>query len=119
MDMIRALKHLLAVAFVLIRESVGFLLLSFRSTEALRAEDLFLCGQLVLYKERKAKAPRAHDGTRLALVLISKLFTWRDALVIVKSGTLMRWHRKGLRLFWRWKSWRRGRPRLRIETQRR
>ncbi len=49
MDMFRALKHLLAVAFVLIRESVGFLLLSFRSTEVLRAERFFLRRQLALY----------------------------------------------------------------------
>ncbi len=82
MDMIRALKHLMAVAFVLIRESVGFLLLSFRSSKALRAENLFLRRQLALYAERKAKARRADDGTRLVLVLLSKLFAWKDALVI-------------------------------------
>ena len=117
MDMTRALKHLLAVAFLLIRDSVRFLLLSFRSTEALRAENLFLRRQLALYAERKAKARRADDGTRLALVLLSKLFAWRDALVIVRPETLMRWHRKGFRLFWRWKSRRRGRPRLRREIR--
>ena len=30
----------------------------------------------------------------------------------VKTDTLLRWHRKGFRLFWRWKSQRAGRPRL-------
>lgn len=31
--------------------------------------------------------------------------------MIVKPGTLVRWHRKGFQLIWRWKS-RAGRPRL-------
>jgi transposase InsO family protein len=31
-------------------------------------------------------------------------------LVVVKADTLIRWHRKGFRLFWRWKSTAPGRP---------
>jgi putative transposase len=34
------------------------------------------------------------------------------ALVVVKPDTLIGWHRKGFRLFWRWKSKPTGRPRL-------
>jgi hypothetical protein len=33
---------------------------------------------------------------------------WRTALVIVKPDTVIAWHRQGLRLFWTWKSRRRG-----------
>jgi hypothetical protein len=29
---------------------------------------------------------------------------WADVLVIVKPDTVVRWHRTGFRLFWRWKS---------------
>jgi transposase InsO family protein len=29
---------------------------------------------------------------------------WADTLVIVKPDTVVRWHRAGFRLFWRWKS---------------
>jgi putative transposase len=47
----------------------------------------------------------------------SRLFAWRDALIIIKPYTLIRWHRKWSRLFWRWKSKRRGWPRLPIEIQ--
>jgi transposase InsO family protein len=43
------------------------------------------------------------------LVLWSRLFDWKNALMVVKPGTLLGWHRKGFRLFWRWKS-RPGRP---------
>ena len=42
----------------------------------------------------------------------SRLFDWRMALVVVKPDTLIRWHRKGFGLFWRWKSKPTGRPRL-------
>jgi len=46
------------------------------------------------------------------MVLMSRLFDWCDALVIVQPDTLLRWHRKGFRLFWRWKSGPTGRPSL-------
>jgi transposase InsO family protein len=118
MDIIRALKHLLAVSLVLLLDIVRFLILSVRSATALRAENLFLRRQLALYAERKIKARRADDGTRFVFVLLSRVFTWKDALVIVRPETLIRWHRKGFRLFWRWKSKRRGRPQLRMEIQR-
>jgi len=39
------------------------------------------------------------------------MFNWREALMIVKPETLVVWHRKGFRLFWKWKS-KGGRPRL-------
>jgi hypothetical protein len=38
---------------------------------------------------------------------------WRTALVIVKSETIVSWHRRGVRLFWTWKRRRgTGRPRV-------
>jgi hypothetical protein len=41
-----------------------------------------------------------------------------NALVIVKPETVIRWHRAGFRLFWRWKSRHRGgRPRVPLEIQ--
>jgi hypothetical protein len=41
---------------------------------------------------------------------------WRRHLVLVRPETVVRWHRQGWRLFWRWKSRPRlGRPRLRAE----
>jgi len=35
----------------------------------------------------------------------------------VKPETLLRWHRQGFRLFWRWKSRARGRPRIPADLQ--
>ena len=37
---------------------------------------------------------------------------WRESLHIVQPETVVRWHRQGFRYYWRWKSRRRGRPRI-------
>jgi transposase InsO family protein len=98
--------------FELFRDALLFIMLGARSSFSLQAENLFLRKQLALYLEREIKPKRANDATRLALALLSNLFSWKEALVIVKPETLIGWHRKGFRLFWRWKSRPRGRPRL-------
>jgi transposase InsO family protein len=82
-----------------------------RSRSALVTENLFLRKQLALYLERKKRPRRATDAVRFTMVLLSRFFEWREALTIVKPDTLIRWHRKGFRLFWKWKS-RPGRPRI-------
>ena len=76
------------------------------------AENLFLRKQLVLFKERRAKPKPASLATRLALIGLAKFFDWREALVIVKPATFIQWHRKAFKMFWRWKSRKRGRPAL-------
>ncbi len=90
-------------------DAVVFLRLNLRSGPALAAENLFLRKQLALYVERQKKPRRATDSIRFTLAQLSGFFDWRDALTIVKPDTLIRWHRKGFRLFWKWKS-RPGRP---------
>jgi len=82
-----------------------------RPRAALSAEILFLRKQLAFYQEHEIKPRRLTDSARAALLVLSRMFNWRDALVIVKPETLIRWHRQGFRLFWRWKC-RAGRPRL-------
>jgi putative transposase len=43
---------------------------------------------------------------------------WCGHLVLVQPETVIRWHRRGWRLFWRWKSRARlGRPRLSAEVR--
>lgn len=51
------------------------------------------------------------------MAALSRLFDWSGSLVIVKPDTLVRWRRKGFRLFWRWKSKPTGRPRLPAELR--
>jgi hypothetical protein len=82
----------------------------------LAAENLFLRKQLAIYQERKLKPRRPDTAFRIGLVLLSKLFYWKHALVVVQPQTLVRWHRQGFRLFWRWKS-RPGRPPIPVELR--
>jgi putative transposase len=117
MSMRIAWLRLMFALVLLLRDAVRYLLLGTRSSAALKAENLFLRKQLALYLERKAKPRRADDATRLSLALLSRLFVWKDALVIVRPETLIRWHRKGFRLFWRYKSKPLGRPSIPAELR--
>jgi len=112
MRILRVIQRFVSVFFELFRDAFLFIILGARSSASLHAENLFLRKQLALYLEREIKPKRANDATRLALALLSNLFSWKKALVIVKPETLIGWHRKGFRLFWKWKSGPRGRPRL-------
>src|SRR5215469_16651086 len=92
------------------------LALCLRPKTSLAAENLFLRKQLAFYQERKVKLRRADNPTRLTLVLLSRWFNWRGALTVVKPKTFVTWHRKGFRLFWRWKS-EAGRRPIPVELQ--
>jgi transposase InsO family protein len=92
-------------------------LLLIRSPRTLAAENLFLRKQLAMFQEHQVKPHRANDATRWVMAALSLWFEWRDALVVVKPDTLIRWHRQGFRLFCRRKSRPVGRPRLPQELQ--
>jgi len=96
----------------LVGDLVDFVVGAVQSRAQLSAENLFLRKQLALYVERQVKPRRADDATRITLVALSWLIDWRRVLTVVKPDTLIRWHRKGFQLLWRWKSHPRGRPRL-------
>jgi hypothetical protein len=55
------------------------------------------------------ETPSGNGFHPFTLAQLSRFFEWKDAVTIVKPDTLIRWHRKGFRLFWKWKS-RPGRP---------
>ena len=87
-----------------------------RSGATSSAEILFLRKQLAFYQQHQIKARRLTEEARVSLAFWSRWFNWRQSLVIVKPETLIRWHRKGFKLFWRQKS-RMGRPGLRAEIR--
>ena len=98
----------------LIGDTLRWWRLTFRSTQSIKAENLFLRRQLALYVERGVKPRRIYPVTRISLAILSRFFNWRDALVVVRPETLIRWHHAGWKLFWRLKS-RPGRPPIRAE----
>src|SRR5208283_4770061 len=99
------------VLWELLRDGLQFLSVAARSRTAQAAEVLFLRKQLTYYRDHQVRHRRLSDAARLSLVLCSRLFDWKKALMVVTPGTFVRWHRKGFKLYWRWKS-RGGRPAL-------
>jgi putative transposase len=112
----RHLAQFLYILLTLLGDLGRFLSLCLRPPTALAAENLFLRKQWALYQERGVKPTRATDATRITLTWLAHWFDWRRALIIVQPQTLIRWHRQGVRRFWRWKS-RPGRPPIPPELQ--
>ena len=109
---IMAFAHAATTSRSVLADLGRFLALCLRSRAALAAENLFLRKQLALFGERKVQPHRATDAVRFVMSILGELCDWRSALRVVKPDTFVRWHRKGFRLFWRWKARPRGRPKL-------
>ena len=60
-------------------------------------------------RDARATDLRLKESTFTSETAIKHRRIWRSALVVVRPETLIRWHRAGFRLLWRWKS-RPGRP---------
>ena len=88
-----------------------------RSKPQLIAENLLLRQQLIVLN-RSVKRPRFTPADRgLFILLASKLQSWKQALLIVKPETVLRWHREGFRLFWKRKSRAKSHePKIAVET---
>ncbi len=84
----------------------------FRSRHDLGLEIVALRQQLMVLK-RQTKRARLRRSDRLFWVLLRRAWSlWANSLLIVKPDTVVRWHRKGFRLYWRFLSRRKsvGRP---------
>ena len=86
----------------------------FKSRSRLEAENLFLRHQLNIALRRAPPRIRLRGSDRALLVWMTKL--WPSLLgmtQVVQPETILRWHRAGFKIFWRWKSRNRaGRPRI-------
>jgi hypothetical protein len=86
----------------------GLLVGLFRSHPAREAEMAFLRQELIVLKRSAPARLRLRKTDRLIFVWLYRLFPSQlEAAVIFQPGTLVRWHRSGFRLYWRWKSRRR------------
>lgn len=80
-------------------DAARFAVLQLRSTRSVEAENLFLRRQLGLFKERGMKPRRVDTATRISMAVLSRLFDWRDALVVVQPKTIIGGQCAGWRLF--------------------
>lgn len=82
-------------------------------------ENLALRQQLAVL-QRDSKRPRLNKADRVFWITLSRFWAgWASALTLVKPETVIGWHRKGFRLYWKWRSrsTRRGRPKVLLETR--
>ena len=92
---------------------------AFQTRTALQAEILALRHQLlVLQRSCRGNRLPLSRADRFLWVWLARFWSgWRSALVIVKPETVIAWHRKGCRLYWKWKSRHpEGRPSLSLEV---
>jgi hypothetical protein len=68
---------------------------------------------------KSAELVRLRNIDRLLLVWLYRLYlSLLDAILIVQPETVIRWHRRGFRAYWRWKSRHvGGRPRIEPEIR--
>jgi putative transposase len=97
---------------------MNFLLSSFKSRQMLVLENMALRHQLDVL-QRNAKRPRLKPNDRALWAVLSRFLpNWRQHLTIVQPDTVVRWHRTGWRLYWRWRCRSdRGRPKIPVEIQ--
>jgi transposase InsO family protein len=92
------------------RSIVSILSRRFRSRVVLELENLARRHQLHVLRRQRPGRIRLFAIDRLLWVLLYRLWPrCLEAMVLVKPATVVQWHRKGFRLFWRWRS-RSGRP---------
>ena len=67
-------------------------------------ENVALRHQLAVLKRSVAR-PKIQDSDRMFWILMKRMLgEWRDALHFVTPDTVVRWHRKGFRYYWKRKS---------------
>src|SRR3981189_2575053 len=106
---------------------IGFLILflhvlasPFKTQARLEAEVGLVRHQLNVLRQRVPSKPRLTMADRLLFVWLYRLFpSVLNAVAIVQPETIIRWHRAGFRLYWRWKSRSQGgRPKVPMEIRR-
>jgi putative transposase len=81
---------------------------SLKAQRELALDNLALRQQLAIV-QRKTKRPRLTQVDRTFWVALCRLWPdWQNALLIVKPQTVIGRHRKGIKLYWTWKSRHRG-----------
>src|SRR5690349_7676792 len=83
---------------------LGVLTSMCKPSAQLRLEDLVLRQQLTVLRRSAPKRLKLTAADRLFWIWLRRVWSdWKSALMIVKAETVIAWHRKGFRLFWRWR----------------
>ncbi len=107
------------VGMITLLSTVGALL-SFRvrSRASLEFELVALRHQLTVLRRQRPGRPRLLSNDRLLWVWLYRLWPQvLNAMVLVKPATVIGWHRKGFRLYWRRRARHLGRPSMNREVR--
>ena len=106
------------IAFLIL--FLHILISPFRTRARLEAEIILLRHQLNVLRRRVPSNPKLAVTDRLLFVWLYRRFpSVLNAVTIIQPETIIRWHRTGFRLYWRWKSrCRGGRPKVPVEIRR-
>ncbi len=93
--------------------------LRLKSRERIEAENLALRYQLNVVRRSAGKRVRLCSSDRLLFIWLYRLWPdLLDSVIIVQPETVVCWHRRGFKAFWRWRSrGRPGRPRIPREVR--
>ena len=100
--------------FVILRALGIFAADLFKSRSRLEAENLFLRHQLSIVLRQAPPRLRLRGSDRALLIWMTRVWpSLLGAAQVVQPETILRWHRAGFKVFWRWKSRNRaGRPKI-------
>lgn len=84
-----------------VRLCFGVLARMFQPRQILLIENLALRQQLIVFKRQHSR-PKLAALDKLFWVLLRRCWSsWKTTLIVVSPDTVVRWHRAGFRLYWR------------------
>jgi hypothetical protein len=90
----------------------------FRSRASLELELVALRHQLIVLRRQCPCRLGPYSADPLLWVCLYQVWpAVLDGLVVAKPATVVKWHRKGFRIYWRWRSRCPGRPKTSAEIR--
>jgi putative transposase len=97
---------------------ISILAFRFRRRASLELELIDLRHQMSVLRRQHSGRIRLFSMDRLLWVWLYRVWPQvLNAMVLVKPATVVKWHRKGFRIYWRWRSRRPGRPEMSTEIR--
>jgi hypothetical protein len=101
----------------LLSELFSWLACRFRGRAELELEVIALRHQLAVLRRQRSERTHLFTIDRLIWVWLYRVWSrFLNVLVVVKPATVIQWHRRGFRLYWRWRS-KSGRPSINRELR--
>src|SRR5665811_63363 len=111
-------RHTVVGMITILSALVSLLSFRVRSRAYLKLELVALRHQVSVLRRQRPGRARLFCADRLLWVWLYQVWPQiLNAMVLVKPATVIQWHRKGFRLYWRWRSRHLGRPKMNSEIR--